>query len=66
MRKHQDIIDYFVSNNVFVDTRYMTFKEEVSLLHINKIIGLIIDLDSIYDKYYKNFDWESIVYPDTM
>lgn len=66
LKNHQDIIDYFVSNNIFVDTRYMTFKEDVSLLHINKIKDLIIDLDFIYEKYYKNIDWESIVYPDTM
>lgn len=66
LKKHQGIINYFVSSNIFVDTRYMTFKEEVSLLHINKIRGLIIDLDSIYEKYYKNFDWEGIVYPNKM
>lgn len=63
---HQEVLNYFVDNNIFVDARYMSFKEDVSLMHINKIKGLIMELDLIYDKYYKNCNWIDILYPDTM
>lgn len=35
-------------------------------MHIDMIRGLIMDLDFIYEKYYKNYDWVNILYPDTM
>lgn len=66
MKSHQSVIDYFVNNNIFVDARYMSYKEELSLMHIDMIRGLIMDLDFIYEKYYKNYDWVNILYPDTM
>lgn len=66
LQTHQDVIDYLVNNNIFVDARYMSYKEDVSLLHINKIKGLITDIDLIYEKYYRNYNWVDIVYPDMM
>ena len=65
LQTHQDVIDYLVNDKIFIDARYMSFKEDLSLMHINKIKGLIIDLDLIYEKYYKNYNWINIVYPDT-
>ncbi len=66
LNHHREIIEYFVTENVFVNARYMEYKYEISMHHIEKVKGLIIDLDYIYDKYYRNYDIESIVYPDTM
>ena len=66
MKLHQNVIDYFVNNNIFVDARYMSYKEELSLVHIDMIRDLIMDLDFIYGKYYKYYDWVNILYPDTM
>lgn len=66
LQSHQEVINYLVDNNIFVDARYMSYKEDVSLMHINKIRGLIIDLDSIYEKYYRQYNWIDLVYPDTM
>ena len=63
---HRDVIEYFAAENVFVNARYMEYKHDISMYHIEKVKGLIVDLDSIYDKYYRKFDVENIVYPDTM
>lgn len=66
LQKHQAELEYFVNNKIFVETRYMVYKEDVSLLHINKVKELIMDLDSIFEKYYKYYNWIDLVYPDTM
>ncbi len=66
MQSHQCVIDYFVNNNIFVDARYMSYKEGLSLMHIDMIRGLIVDLDIIYEKYYKSYDWVNVLYPNTM
>ena len=66
IQTHQSVIDYIVNNNIFVDARYMSYKEELSLMHIDMIRGIITDLDYIYEKYYKYYEWVNIVYPDTM
>lgn len=66
IQSHQEVIDYLVNNNIFVDARYMSYKEDVSLMHINKIKPLIIDMDLMYEKYYKYYNWIDILYPDTM
>lgn len=66
LQKHHNVLNYFDSNNLFVNTRYMTYDSKVSLEHINFIKELILDLDTIYDKYYKNLDLEKLLYPDTI
>ena len=66
LSKHDSLIDYFDSEKIFVNARYMTYKEDVSLEHINKIKSIILDVDEIYNKHFKNFDIASLVYPESM
>jgi len=63
LSKYAELINYLDSENMFVNARYMTYKDLVSLEHINMVEDHI---DSIYCQYYKNFDIASIVYPDSM
>ena len=66
LRSHQDEINYLVKYNIFINARYMIDAEEVSLMHINKISSLISDIDLIYKMYYLNFNWLTLLYPDSM
>lgn len=66
LQLHKDIIDYLMNDNIFVEARYMAYKEELSFVHINKIKELLLDLDSIFEEHYGNCNWVDIVYPDTM
>ena len=65
LSKHMETISFLSIQKVFINARYMIHNDEVSLGHISRIEELIIDIDKIYNKYYR-FNLDNLVYPDSM
>ena len=65
LSKHKQILNY-LSDNIFVNSRYMLVDSEMAVEHMNKIWDIILALDEIYKRLYSNFDLENNVYPDSM
>lgn len=64
--EHKNIMEYYKNEKVFVDARYMEHKEDVALFHLEKIWPLILEIDSIYKKYYATLNIVDLVYPSSM